>query len=83
MSMSQEEIVYYPSQTPVPYEATTVKSQGFLDMMALLPMMFVMFLFMMLMGLMRDIAREPGAAKQIVIKTVEAGKEVIGAVVGR
>ena len=82
MNLSQEEIVYYPSQTPLPYEAATVGSQGFLDMLALVPSMLFIFFFIMLMGLMRDITREPGAAKQIVVKGLETGKEVIGAVRG-
>lgn len=56
-----------------PQEITT---QGFLDMMAIIPTIMIMFFFMLMMGLMRDIAREPGKAKEIVVKAVEVGKEV-------
>lgn len=67
----------------VPYqENSLVTSQGFLDMMSIIPMMFMMFFFMLMMGLMRDIAREPGAAKEIIVKGVETGKEVIGGIAG-
>jgi hypothetical protein len=82
MSMSQENI-YYPSETPLPYEAAEVRSQGFLDMLTLLPSLIFMFVFILLMGLMRDITREPGTAKKIVVTGLETGKEIVGAVVGR
>jgi len=66
-----------------PYEENSpVRSQGFLDMLSILPMMFIMFFFMLMMGLMRDIAREPGAAKEIIVKGIETGKEVVGGIVG-
>jgi hypothetical protein len=78
-----QQIIYYPSETPLTYEAASVRSQGFLDMLSLMPSMLFMFIFVLLMGLMRDITREPGAAKKIVVKGLETGKEVIGAVVGR
>ena len=67
----------------VPYqENSLVTSQGFLDMMSILPMMFIMFFFMLMMGLMRDIAREPGKAQELIVKGVETGKEVIGGIAG-
>lgn len=67
----------------VPYqESSPVVSQGFLEMMSIIPMMFMMFFFMLMMGLMRDIAREPGSAKEIIVKGVETGKEVVGGIAG-
>lgn len=59
-----------------------VTTQGFLEMMSIIPTMFIMFFFMMMMGLMRDIVKEPGAAKEIVVRGVEVGKEVVGGVAG-
>lgn len=64
----------------VPYQGSTVISQGFLDMMAIIPTIMIMFFFMLMMGLMRDIIREPGAAKEIVVKAVEVGKGVVGGI---
>jgi len=71
-------------QVPVvPYEENSpVRSQGFLDMMSILPMMFIMFFFMLMMGLMRDIAREPGKAQELIVKGVETGKQVVGGITG-
>lgn len=70
-----------PQQTDiVPYQESSVTTQGFLDMMSIIPMVFIMLFFMLMMGLMRDIAVEPGKAKEIVVKAVEVGKEVVGAV---
>jgi hypothetical protein len=60
----------------------SVTTQGFLDMLSIMPMMFIMFFFVLMMGLMRDITREPGAAKEIVIKGVETGKEVVSGIAG-
>jgi hypothetical protein len=45
-------------------------------------MIFIMFFFMLMMGLMRDIAREPGTAKEIIVKGVETGKEVVSGIAG-
>lgn len=70
----------------VPYQeagavtAADVTTQGFLDMMSIIPIMMIMFFFMMMMGLMRDIAAEPGAAKEIVVRGAEVGKEVVGGI---
>ena len=66
----------------VPYAQRSVTTQGFLEMMSIIPMMFIMFFFMLMMGLMRDIAREPGAAKEIIVKGVETGKEVVSGIAG-
>ena len=64
-----------------PYqENSLVTSQGFTDMMSILPMMFIMFFFMLMMGLMRDIAREPGKAQELIVKGVETGKEVVSGI---
>jgi hypothetical protein len=71
-------------QVPVvPYEENSpVRSQSFLEMMSILPMMFIMFFFMLMMGLMRDIAREPGKAQELIVKGVETGKQVVGGISG-
>ena len=67
----------------VPFEeGGAVVSGGFIDMMSILPMMFIMFFFMLMMGLMRDIAREPGKAQELIVKGVEAGKEVASGIAG-
>ena len=67
----------------VPYQGSSpVTSQGFLDMMSIIPMMFMMFFFMLMMGLMRDIAREPGKAQELIVKGIETGKEVAGGITG-
>ena len=72
-----------PQQTiVVPYGQRSVTTQGFLDIMSILPMMFIMFFFMLMMGLMRDIAREPGKAQELVIKGIETGKEVVSGIAG-
>jgi len=47
-----------------------------------MPMMMIMFFFMLMMGLMRDISREPGAAKGIVVKGAETGKEIVSRIAG-
>lgn len=67
----------------VPYQTGSVTTQGFLDVISIIPTMFIMFFFMMMMGLMRDIAREPGAAKEIIVTGVEKGVEVGKKVLGR
>jgi len=66
----------------VPYQQTSssVATQGFLDVISIIPTMMIMFFMIMMMGLMRDVAREPGKAKEIVVKAVEVGKEVVGAI---
>lgn len=69
----QTEIVPY-QEALTPQEITT---QGFLEMMSIIPTIMILFFFMLMMGLMRDIAREPGKAKEIVVKAVEVGKEVV------
>ncbi len=53
---------------------------GILDMMSIIPMMFIMFFFMLMMGLMRDITREPGSAKEIIVKGVETGREIVSGI---
>jgi hypothetical protein len=55
----------------VPYQGVTVISQGFLDMMSIIPTIMVMFFFMMMFGLMRDMM-QPGGAKKIVEKGAKA-----------
>ncbi len=77
MQTAAQGMSYYPHGV-MPYGDAGVATQGFLDMMSIVPVMFIMFFFMLMMGLMRDIAREPGAAREIVVKGVEAGKEVAG-----
>ena len=57
-----------------------VYSAGILDMMSIIPMMFIMFFFMLMMGLMRDITREPGSAKEIIVKGVETGREIVSGI---
>jgi len=47
-----------------PQEVTT---QGFLDMMSIIPTIMIMFFFMLMMGLMRDMM-QPGGAKRVVEK---------------
>jgi len=69
----QTEIVPY-QEALTPQEITT---QGFLDMMSIIPTIMILFFFMLMMGLMRDIVVEPGKAKEIVVKAVEVGKEVV------
>ena len=72
-----------PQQTSVvPYGQRSVTTQGFLDMMSILPMMFIMFFFMLMMGLMRDIVREPGKAQELIVKGIETGKKVVGGISG-
>ena len=67
----------------VPYQQnTSVATQSFLEVMSIIPMIFIMFFFMLMMGLMRDIAREPGTAKELVVKGVETGKEVVSGIAG-
>jgi len=72
----QTEIVPY-QEALTPQEITT---QGFLDMMSIIPTIMILFFFMLMMGLMRDIVREPGKAKEIVVKAIEVGKEVVAKV---
>lgn len=74
----QTEIVPY-QEALTPQEITT---QSFLELMSIIPMIMILFFFMLMMGLMRDIAREPGKAKEIVVKAIEVGKEVGKEVVG-
>jgi hypothetical protein len=54
----------------VPYQGGTVITQGFLDMMSIIPTMMIMFFMVMLMGLMRDMM-QPGGAKKVVAKGAE------------
>jgi len=72
----QTELVSY-QQT-----SSSVTTQGFLDVISIIPTMMILFFFVLMMGLMRDITREPGNAKEIVVKAVEVGKEVVGVVRG-
>jgi len=56
-------------QSVVPY-GSSVTTQGFLDMISIMPMMFIMFFFVMMMGLMRSFVEHPEEARKTVGEAV-------------
>ena len=54
----------------VPYQ-TNVGTQGFLEMMSIVPTMMIMFFMMMMMGMMKDMM-QPGGATGLIAKGAKA-----------
>ena len=65
----------------VPYQVTpsSVTTQGFLEMVSIIPTLMVLFFFMMMFGLMRDMM-QPGGAKRVVEKGAKAAAPALVAI---
>ena len=74
--LAAQQVDVVPYQAPVSASESTT-AQGFLDIVSIIPTMMIMFFMGMMMGLMRDVTQEPGAAKKIIIEGYKVGKEVV------